>query len=113
MGRRNKIFDGVTVDDSTASYAYSLINYDTTFIYIKNNHGSNSIQYQVTGYADYRDPIDSAHILQTWLSLASGNTSILKTTDPWDVIKIEVKNASVGDDSSAVIWVNSGGYHRG
>lgn len=113
MGRRDKVFDAATANASANSNIINIIDHDTKLIYIKNNHVSNDILYQIEVYADSRDTTDSQHTLLTWTKLDSGDTAIHKTTDPWDQIFVSVKNNSAGDHASAVIWINSSGYRRG
>ena len=113
MGRRIKVFDGATVDAATVTTIVDCLHHDITLIYVKCNHASKSIKYRVDAYADKRDTTDSAHNLLAWTVLAFGDTAIHKTTDPWDQVYLQVKNDSAGNDSSAVVWINGGGYQRG
>ena len=110
MGYRNKAFDGATVDAATASIVVKVLHWGTKLVFIKNNHASNSIQYQINAYADDRDTTDSGHTLLAYTTLAAGATIIYKTTDPWDSLYVNVKNASGGNHASAVIWINGGKY---
>jgi len=108
MGYRDKIFDGVTADAATSSSVAKILRWGTKLIFIKNNHETNGIQYQINVYADYRDTTDSGHTLKAYTALAAGNSIIYKTKDPWDAIYINVKNDSPGNNASAAIWVNGG-----
>ncbi len=108
-GVRNKVVDTTTADASADSNTIKCIDYETKLIFIKNNHGSNGIQYQITAYADGRDTTDSAHILRTWTVITAGNTVIHKTMDPWDTIKISYKNQTGSSNASIVAWINMGG----
>jgi hypothetical protein len=113
MGRRDKVYDGATADASADSNKILVIDHEVKLIYVKCNHATEDIQYQIEVYADSRDPTDSQHTLLTWRFLAAGDTAIHKTTDPWDKIWVSFKNNTPGSASSAVIWINSGTYRRG
>lgn len=113
MGRRDKVFDAATANAEALSNKVSVLHYFNKFIYIKNNHASNGIQYEVRAYADARDTTDSAYILQTWTILSAGEQIIHKTEDPWDQVYVAVKNESTGANASAVVWINCGGFERG
>ena len=110
MGKRYKVFDGATADAATSTQVAKVIHYKTKLIFIKNNHATKGIQYQINAYADDRDKTDSGHTLLTYTSLAAGGTIIYKTTDPWDALYVNVKNDAAGNNATAVIWINGSRY---
>jgi len=107
-GVRYKVWDGATSDSYQATQKPKCLGWRVKLIYIKNNHGSNSIAYKIYGEADSRDTADSTHLLLGETTLAAGGTAIYRTEDPWDSVYVSVKNASAGSDASAVIWINGG-----
>ena len=113
MGRRDKVYDGATADASADSNIVKVLDYETKLIYIKNNHLTNDILYQIEAYADSRDTADSQHTLLTWRLLVAGDTAIHKTTDPWDELWVSFKNNSAGNHATCKIWINASVYRRG
>ena len=108
MGLRYKVFDSATVDAATATAKAKVLDWGTKLIFIKNNHATNGISYQINAEADSRDTVDSSHTLLAYTTLAAGKTIIYKTTDPWDTLYVNVKNAVGSSHASAVIWINGG-----
>jgi len=112
MGRRDVILSGNLADAETSSPNIKVLDYQTKIIFVKCTHGSNNMQFRVLGYFDGRDTTNSVRTILGWTFLDFGDSILLKTTDPYDEIEVEAKNASAGNNSSTKIWLNSGGFLR-
>lgn len=108
MGIRFKVFDQATTDNFVNSTKAKVLNWGTKLIYIKNNHGSNGVTYQIIAEADSRDTTDSTHTLLGSTNISAGGTIIYKTTDPWDVLYVKLQNQTGGNNATAVAWINGG-----
>lgn len=79
---------------------------DIKLVLIKNYDAAHSLHYKVTGYVVKGDT-DSAEELKEETTLAAGGVYSCAVQLPYESIKVELKNATAGQASSAKVFVGS------
>jgi len=77
-----------------------------TLILIKNYDAAHALHYKVTGYVDGGDA-DSAEELKAETSLAAGTVYSCAVQLPYEIVKVELKNATAGQLSSAKVFTRN------
>ena len=107
MGQKDLILDLTTTNAYQDSRKSQVKNWGTKLLLIKNTGDTNGLTYIIKAYADGDDD-DSEHTLLSATNLAHSSGIIYKTTDPWDVIYVQVKSQVDGSHTDCKIWCNRG-----